>query len=199
MKSPHPGYIYVVQLGELPLIKIGYSRDPTLRAQQLQDGAGGLPMKLLAYFVGSRSAEASLHEHFSELRHPGSREWFRVEGAIVGWLDAMGLRPVNPDPPMWSFQAPADVDAAPAAIVVSALRHYEAWFSERVTLQGGAKVLASAFFADFNAYCSERGLQPTLTQRAFGGALQRSGVLRAGKDVDGRVLRLGAVLRAERE
>lgn len=77
--SSKTGYIYFARLGDL--IKIGYSKDPELRAQSLS-------AELLATCMGDREYEAELHSEFGDLRERG--EWFRTDPRLLERIEALG-------------------------------------------------------------------------------------------------------------
>lgn len=185
-------FVYVAQVQGQPLIKVGESRNPVARVAQLQAGAGGLPMQLLGYFVGARNTKEALHGHLAEHRVAGAREWFHLNGAVTAWLDSMGMRPVDA---LAAAEGLVGSDVLPEPLGVAAERHFSTWLAEAVELDAAARQSAGDFFRTFTAWCAAQRLQPVLSQRAFGDALQRHGIVRAGKDAAGRILRRGARLR----
>lgn len=72
---------------------------------------------------------------------------------------------------------------------------FDQWLSARVSLGGNQRILASALWQDFQAWCASRG-RDAGTQAAFGARLQIHGVHLAGKDGRGRTLRRGCSLRS---
>lgn len=195
--APHPGFIYVIQLGRERIVKIGYSREPIRRATQLQGGSG-LEMRLLMQFVGSKAGEAALQSRFAANRLGSGREWFRLTGDVAKWIDAVRLPQVNPDQPPWSFgSAPVAEPVEPGADILSDWGgHFGAWWAACVRLDSGGRELAAALWASFSAWCRAAGLpaNASLSQAAFGRMLADRGVIRAGKDGQGRVRRIGARL-----
>lgn len=67
------GYVYFAQCVSTSLVKIGYTRDPDRRMQELKTASPG-GVTLLAYYRGGRSDEKALHDRFADLRRHG--EWF---------------------------------------------------------------------------------------------------------------------------
>lgn len=74
--------IYFIQ-SETGAIKIGYSRSPKQRLNNLQ-GSNSEKLTLLGTIKGGRSKEAELHERFSGLRTTG--EWFRPEDYLLDYI-----------------------------------------------------------------------------------------------------------------
>lgn len=68
-------------------IKIGWSRDPVTRMQQLQTG-NPMPLKFWGIVAASRMIEPALHLLFANSSVNG--EWFTdPEGSILAWLREM--------------------------------------------------------------------------------------------------------------
>ena len=68
-------------------IKIGWSRDPVTRLQQLQVG-NPAPLKFLGCVAATRAIEPALHQLFAASAVSG--EWFTdPEGSIHDWLQEM--------------------------------------------------------------------------------------------------------------
>lgn len=72
------GYLYVIQLGDTDHYKIGVSRDPVIRLNQLQTKCP-IPLKILCLWFGHdyEFFEKALHFQFSHKRIKG--EWFRLQ------------------------------------------------------------------------------------------------------------------------
>lgn len=82
------GCVYFIgeQLGG-DTIKIGWSRDPVLRLQQIQTG-NPTPLKIIGCVAAHRMIEPALHQLFALASVSG--EWFTdPEGSIVRWLNEM--------------------------------------------------------------------------------------------------------------
>lgn len=75
-------------------IKIGWSRDPMTRLQQLQVG-NPAPLKFLGCVAATRMIEPAIHQLFAGSCVSG--EWFTdPEGSIRGWLNEMTFgRPIE--------------------------------------------------------------------------------------------------------
>lgn len=82
-----PGYIYCIRVdtGHEHVFKVGFSKNPQLRAVAHQ---GSLPFDAvicIGYFVPNmRQEEAALHEAFKAKRMRG--EWFRLEEADIDFM-----------------------------------------------------------------------------------------------------------------
>jgi hypothetical protein len=70
------------------------------------------------------------------------------------------------------------------------------WFAERIERAPNARVPAGALFADFKAWCEDRGIEWIMSQAAFGRALRARHVIRCGRGLGGRIMRRGARLRS---
>lgn len=92
--SSHEGlgpFVYFIQSGET--IKIGYSKTPELRVDQLRRGgraqrpsAGIAPtIRLLAYVEGGQELERKLHSRFAESRDRG--EWFYITDELTALVN----------------------------------------------------------------------------------------------------------------
>jgi len=82
------GCVYFIgeQLGG-DTIKIGWSRDPVTRLQQIQVG-NPTPLKIIGCVAANRLIEPALHQLFALSAISG--EWFTdPEGSISNWLDEM--------------------------------------------------------------------------------------------------------------
>lgn len=82
------GAVYFIgdQLGG-DAIKIGWSRDPVKRLQQIQTG-NPFPLKFLGCVAATRMIEPALHQLFASCHVSG--EWFSdPEGSMVRWLNEM--------------------------------------------------------------------------------------------------------------
>lgn len=76
--DPHGECVYFARLGDL--IKIGRSRDPVARAEQLN-------ATLLALMPGGRKLESTLHRKFAAHRESG--EWFRVQPELLAFIEEL--------------------------------------------------------------------------------------------------------------
>lgn len=79
-----PSYIYFIRAGDL--VKIGVSVDPDKRFEALQTGC---PAKCELVHIEYGGVERERHHHarFAEQRQRG--EWFRYEGGLRAFLEAM--------------------------------------------------------------------------------------------------------------
>ena len=78
-----PGkYIYIIQLGDTDIYKIGISKDPNKRIRQLQFKCP-IPLKLIFTNFGHdyEFAEKYLHLHFRNQRVKG--EWFELSAEDI--------------------------------------------------------------------------------------------------------------------
>lgn len=77
------GYVYFLHAPSLNLVKIGFSRKPALR---LDDVAQAIPVptELLVQCLGTLSQERALHHVFGSLRQHG--EWFRAESSLLAFV-----------------------------------------------------------------------------------------------------------------
>lgn len=81
------GAVYCIGSPRSQNVKIGWSRDPVARVAQLQV-AHADPLRLLAWFPGSRRDEWIMHRTFAELHIRG--EWFEnQENHIVASMAAI--------------------------------------------------------------------------------------------------------------
>lgn len=89
--------IYFVRDAASGYVKIGFSEKPWLRFSKIQSDH---PTKLDIWLVieGDREREALLHQRFDGLRHRG--EWFRVDTAIVDFVDGAIADGENVAPPV---------------------------------------------------------------------------------------------------
>jgi hypothetical protein len=70
------GYVYFIVAEGCDRVKIGYSRDPTVRLNELQTGSP-FPLRIVRVIPACRGTlETRVHKHFADLRLHG--EWFRV-------------------------------------------------------------------------------------------------------------------------
>lgn len=84
-------FVYFIRSGDF--IKIGWSKTPELRADQIRRGGHALRPSaglaedpvLLAYSPGSRKDEAALHQRFKETNDQG--EWFRRSPELDELID----------------------------------------------------------------------------------------------------------------
>jgi hypothetical protein len=79
-------HVYFIQAGEHGPIKIGVSKAPGKRLQQLQTSHAE-SLHLRAVEVGGRELEMALHERFAAYRMNG--EWFTPATAIVAYLNGI--------------------------------------------------------------------------------------------------------------
>lgn len=83
-KRDPKSYIYFVRCGDL--VKIGTTVNPHRRLEALQTGnAGTLELMRLEY--GDTTREGRYHMRFAAQRARG--EWFRYEGALRAFLEAV--------------------------------------------------------------------------------------------------------------
>jgi putative DNA primase/helicase len=73
------------------------------------------------------------------------------------------------------------------------------WFLDCIVQDADVKTPAAHFFNSYKEWCDEQAIEKPMSQRAFGDALADRQIIRAGKDSAGRVLRMGARLRAKDE
>lgn len=97
------GQIYCIQQGSRGPIKIGWSREPRLRLEELQIG-NPTPLRLVAAISGTRSDESELHTRFAHLRIAG--EWFSNSPEILrhfgvgASMDAARSESIDPTLPL---------------------------------------------------------------------------------------------------
>jgi len=79
------GCVYIIQLGETDIYKIGFSIDPQKRIKQLQRKSP-IPLNLLWWNFGHdyKSIEKYLHHRFREQRVQG--EWFQLSTEDILWI-----------------------------------------------------------------------------------------------------------------
>lgn len=84
--SYRSGYVYYAREGQE--VKIGYSRNPWSRVNELRTGRPGLA--LVAVEAGSRELEQQRHQQFAYARTHAGREWFRLTPDLTAHLAAVG-------------------------------------------------------------------------------------------------------------
>lgn len=77
------GYVYVIE-AQNGFIKIGYGESPRNRATAVATHSP-IPTRLVATIPATQRQEAEIHELFAAFRN--HREWFRVEGPVVAFLE----------------------------------------------------------------------------------------------------------------
>ena len=93
------GYIYAIG-SENGAVKIGYSVDPKSRLPFLRTGHPG-KLTLLGAVDAVRSQEAEIHKLLSRWHVSG--EWFRLEGAVIAFVEMLSKSPKprkSPEPKM---------------------------------------------------------------------------------------------------
>lgn len=84
-KGDSGSFVYFIQAGESPTIKIGFCKgDPSRRLRQLQTSSPARLRLLLAVSGGQRKEQA-LHRQFAGLRING--EWFRADQALLDFIE----------------------------------------------------------------------------------------------------------------
>ncbi len=83
------GSVYFIAFRGLDRIKIGVSRDATLRIADLEQIVGDIA-EVLAVIPGNRQAEMAAHEHHAEWRIKG--EWYRLCDEAVASIAAYATR-----------------------------------------------------------------------------------------------------------
>jgi hypothetical protein len=78
------GFIYAVQLGSMPRVKIGFTKDVERRMPGIQTGAHE-KLVLLHSVAGTTTHEAALKQRFEPYKTHG--EWFRLEGDVAAWIE----------------------------------------------------------------------------------------------------------------
>ena len=73
-------WIYFVQPGDEPFVKIGYARDIGRRLCSMRTD-NHRALRVLVLFQGTKDSEERLHLRFKEHRARG--EWFRLEGTLA--------------------------------------------------------------------------------------------------------------------
>ncbi|NTX08288.1 GIY-YIG nuclease family protein [Myxococcus sp. CA040A] len=84
--QPEPSFVYFVQAGDGGPIKIGFSRNPRVRMQELQTG-NAVELKYCGEVVGDQGLERILHERFAAIRLHG--EWFTATRELVDYIRYM--------------------------------------------------------------------------------------------------------------
>lgn len=83
------GFIYIVQLGDQPWVKIGFARDVEERIATLQT-ANHERLRLRVGYPGTFRDERALHRRFGEYRSEGGgQEWFRLAPEIEEFISQM--------------------------------------------------------------------------------------------------------------
>lgn len=95
-------YIAEAQNGR---VKIGCSRDPKARIHAALLYSP-VPLRLVAMWQAARGEELELHRRFDALRE--YREWFRVEGQLVAFLESVWGRGVARIPEWSEFTFKAE-------------------------------------------------------------------------------------------
>lgn len=99
-----PDFTYIAE-AKNGLVKIGCSRDPKARIHAALLYSP-VPLRLVAMWPASRGEELELHARFDGIRE--YREWFRVEGDLVSFLDRVWAQGVARIPDWSEFTFKAD-------------------------------------------------------------------------------------------
>lgn len=81
-----PSLVYFIQAGHDGPIKIGRSRSPLTRLQELQTG-NAMQLRYCGAVEGGAALEQALHEHFASIRLTG--EWFTPTPELVDYIHYM--------------------------------------------------------------------------------------------------------------
>lgn len=79
------GHVYIMQCGDLPRVKIGYSINPERRLRQLITTGVPDDLRVIATIPGPPALERDYHRQFADYRVRG--EWFRYEGEVKQWVE----------------------------------------------------------------------------------------------------------------
>lgn len=80
--SSATGWVYFILDGNRKRVKIGYSKNPASRLEQIRTA---IPAATLYYATpGNQTDEAELHRKYESIRI--SREWFRFSKEIRDWI-----------------------------------------------------------------------------------------------------------------
>ena len=92
-------FVYFIEAAGLDAVKIGYSKRPWARLDNLKVGSP-VDLKMLWLFLGTRSVEKFLHYQFQnhKLERPGG-EWFRLSNVRAGF-SYYGIDPSTLTPPI---------------------------------------------------------------------------------------------------
>lgn len=88
----HKPQVYFARGVGTDKVKIGTSVKINSRLRDLENSSYG-PLELIACVSGGRSAESRMHKRFAEYRIRG--EWFRFEGKLKAYIDALP-KPTKP-------------------------------------------------------------------------------------------------------
>ena len=77
--------VYIVRSRATGLVKIGFSRDPARRLDELALRHG--PLDLLLVLAGDRADEKALHRRFAG--HAVGHEWFRCSRELESFVGAV--------------------------------------------------------------------------------------------------------------
>lgn len=80
-------FVYFVQAGASGPIKIGYSKAPERRLQQLQVSHPE-PLRILATVPGTKGMEGELHARWNQFRLEG--EWFSPHASLLAFIASLG-------------------------------------------------------------------------------------------------------------
>ncbi|XXZ47421.1 GIY-YIG nuclease family protein (plasmid) [Streptomyces cavourensis] len=84
-----PAHVYVIAADGSPLVKIGWTSNPSRRIADLQSGSP-LALRLLGTFEGNAALEAALHTHFAEHRVRG--EWFDLGDNPLAVVEPVAMK-----------------------------------------------------------------------------------------------------------
>jgi len=84
-KNCRDGIVYFIEAVGAERIKIGHSKDPKQRLQELRKNAP-FELRLLGMMNGGEAAERRLHHLFAAARRQG--EWFEATSELRAFIDA---------------------------------------------------------------------------------------------------------------
>lgn len=87
--SRHRKWLYVIQQGDQPLVKIGIADDVAQRRASLQTG-NAERLNVLVQIPGNEIDERRLHKRFAQYRRTG--EWFEMSADLIEWIESIGGR-----------------------------------------------------------------------------------------------------------
>lgn len=117
---------FIREVGGLGLVKIGTTKQLTVRLKTLQR-ENGTPFEVLGVTVGALKEERALHKRFSHLQHQSrrKREYFRADPELLLFIQEASVA--------WDGRDEVPIRQTPTALTVKGWPEWRDW------MQRGAK------------------------------------------------------------